>query len=88
MFKIETVLPVGWASERFSAAFYRFLEVQNLDLDHLVSMTSEPLGRLERKTVTLWSAAAAIEFERFLHAFAMTPPPDHANSGALVNAAE
>jgi hypothetical protein len=58
-------------ADRFSTAVYRFLEINGPPLadDALVLFESIPHGALERKRVTLWSAAAADEFRRFWKRF-------------------
>lgn len=68
---LEYDLAQGHEADRFSTAVYRFLEINDARLgdDALVSIESYPYGAVERKRVTLWSAAAAEEFRGFWRRF-------------------
>jgi hypothetical protein len=68
---LEFDLAQGREADRFSTAVYRFLEMNGPRLgdDALVLIESYPHGAVERKRVTLWSAAAAEEFRRFWRLF-------------------
>ncbi len=67
MLTVEMDLPAGAEAERFTAAIYRFLELnaRRLTDNETVMIESFPFGALERKRVTLWSAAAVRDFQRF-----------------------
>ena len=71
MFIVEVYLPAGREAEQFNTAVYRFIELHLpcIGDDHTVVLESFPQGSVERKRVTLWSAAAARKFRRFWRNF-------------------
>jgi hypothetical protein len=69
---VEIRVRRGREAERFNTALYRFLEIKlssARELDGHASITSEPAGPWERKTVTLWSDDVAEEFAAFWRGF-------------------
>ena len=82
MLTVEMDLPAGAEAERFTAAIYRFLELnaRRLADSETVVIESFPFGDLERKRVTLWSTTAVADFHRFWRAVisdrqgGLTPP--------------
>jgi hypothetical protein len=69
---VEVDLPLGREAEQFNTALYRFLEenLRSITDDQTIVLESFPHGAVERKRVTLWSAAAAKEFCAFWRRFA------------------
>ncbi|MEO6340217.1 MAG: hypothetical protein ABIO39_09285 [Caulobacteraceae bacterium] len=86
MLTVEMDLPAGAEAERFTAAIYRFLELnaRRLTDNETIVIESFPFGGLERKRVTLWSTAAVADFQRFWRTFISDRPSValHAQSAA------
>jgi hypothetical protein len=63
MKSFEITVESGREAEAFMSAIYRFAELRMNALDDaVVSIVSEPLGPVELKRVTLWSASAEKDF--------------------------
>ncbi|HTK33858.1 MAG TPA: hypothetical protein VL358_01055 [Caulobacteraceae bacterium] len=66
MATFEVTVERGHEAESFNTALYRFVELKRSSLDDsLLALVTEPLGPKERKRVTLWSDAAAQDFQTF-----------------------
>ncbi|HTK34443.1 MAG TPA: hypothetical protein VL358_04045 [Caulobacteraceae bacterium] len=66
MATFEVTVRRGHEAEAFNAVLYRFVELKMSSLeDPVLSFVTEPMGPVERKRVTLWSDAAAQDFQRF-----------------------
>ncbi len=62
----ETLVGVGAEAEQFRSAFFRYIETKSAgDEDDLIVVRTEPHGWYERKTVTLWSVAATLQFAHY-----------------------
>jgi hypothetical protein len=72
MTSLEFMVPKA-ETEAFNTAVYRFLELRlNTVTDDVMMLKTEPMGPVDRKTVTLWSAPAMQDFTAYWSSFRRT----------------
>lgn len=74
MYFYETVIRTEHEAQRFTTAFYRFLELHSAPLDAAATMTSERSFGFEKRRISLWSEEAVRSFEGYLSSFHVPPP--------------